>query len=62
MTTKPLRYFRNHYLCDECPNEWADEMCTISSSFCPCCDLEVEPYSSETLFADVECDEEEVSG
>lgn len=59
---KPMRVFRCHYICEECPNEWADEMLTISSSFCPACDLEVEPYSSETLFVDVECDEEEVSG
>jgi hypothetical protein len=59
---KPVRVFRNHYLCDACETEFADEMLVVSSSFCPCCDAEIEPYSSEDLF-DVEAydDEEEVA-
>ena len=61
MTTKPLRVFRNYYLCDDCNSEFSDEMLTISTSFCPCCDAEIEPYSSESLLEDVECDEEEVA-
>lgn len=56
---KPMRVFRCHYICEECPNEFSDEMLTISSSYCPCCDAEIEPYSSETLFEMAEDDEEE---
>ena len=59
MTTQPLRYFRNHYLCEECPNEFSDEMCTISHSWCPACDGRCEPYSSESLVEEVEADDEE---
>ena len=59
---KPQRVFRCHYICDECPNEFADEMLVIGPSWCPCCDAEIEPYSSEDLF-DVEAydDEAEVA-
>lgn len=39
--------FRNYYQCDACPNEWGDEMLSVSHSWCPCCDGKVEPYSSE---------------
>lgn len=59
MCTKPLRVFRNHYICEECEHEFADEMLVISSSFCPCCDQELEPYSSESLIEKVEADEDE---
>lgn len=57
--TKPLRVFRNHFICDDCDTEFADEMLVISSSFCPCCDAEIEPYSSESLIEEVEVDDEE---
>jgi len=59
---KPVRVFRNHYICDECPNEFADEMLVIGPSWCPSCDAEIEPYSSEDLF-DIEAydDEAEVA-
>ena len=59
---KPVRVFRNHYICDECPNEFADEMLVIGPSWCPACDAEIEPYSSEDLF-DIEAydDEAEVA-
>jgi len=59
---KPVRVFRNHYVCDACDHEFADEMLVVSSSYCPCCDAEIEPYSSEDLF-DIEAydDESEVA-
>jgi len=44
--------FRNHYLCDACPNEWADDMLVVAPSYCPCCDTEREPYDSEPLLED----------
>jgi rRNA maturation endonuclease Nob1 len=47
---KPQRVFRNHYICDACETEFADEMLVVSSSFCPACDAEIEPYSSEDMF------------
>jgi len=57
-----MRVFRCHYICDECPNEFADEMLVIGPSWCPACDAEIEPYSSEDLF-DIEAydDEAEVA-
>jgi len=58
---KPMRVFRCHYICDECPNEFADEMLVIGPSWCPSCDKECEPYSTETLFDFAEDDEEEVA-
>lgn len=57
--TKPLRYFRNHFICDGCEHEFADEMGVVASSFCPCCDAEIEPYSSEALFDLIDDEEEE---
>lgn len=57
MTTKPLRSFRLFFQCDDCPNEFTDVMPVISSSYCPCCDREIEPYSSEALFDEVEDEE-----
>ena len=59
---KPVRVFRNHYICDDCETEFADEMLVVTSSYCPVCDAEIEPYSSEDLF-DVETydDEAEVA-
>jgi len=59
---KPVRVFRNHYICDDCETEFADEMLVVTSSYCPVCDAEIEPYSSEDLF-DVEAydDESEVA-
>ena len=48
---KPQRVFRNHYICDDCETEFADEMLVVTSSFCPCCDAEIEPYSSELVNA-----------
>jgi hypothetical protein len=51
---KPIRVIRNHYLCDECPNEWTYDMLVISHDWCPCCDGKCEPYASESLIeADV---------
>ena len=47
--SKQFRIFRNHYICDDCPNEWTDEMLVISHSWCPCCDMKCDPYSSESL-------------
>lgn len=58
---RPLRVWRNHYACDECPNEWSDELLTQGVSWCPCCDKEIEPYASEALFVDVEVEDEEDS-
>ena len=59
MTTKPLRVFRVYFQCEECPNEFMDEMLTVSSSYCPCCDAEIQPYASEATFEEVEDDAEE---
>lgn len=42
-----MRVFRNFYYCDECPNEWVCELLTTGTDFCPCCDREMEPYSSD---------------
>ena len=47
---KPQRVFRNHYICPHCDSEFSDEMLVISSSFCPACDAEIAPYSSEAMF------------
>lgn len=60
-TTKPLRYFRNYFLCEECPNEWSDDMLVVGPSWCPCCDKSCEPYSSEALFDLIDDEEEEVA-
>ncbi len=56
---KPMRYFRNYFQCDACPNEWSDDMLVVGPSWCPCCDGSVEPYSSEQLFDLTDYDEEE---
>lgn len=42
-----MRVFRNFYYCDECPNEWSTELLTQGCDWCPSCDLETEPYSSD---------------
>lgn len=52
-----LRYWRNHYQCDHCPNEFSEEMPVICFAYCPCCDAAIEPYASEALLEDV-ADEE----
>ena len=54
MTTQPMRYFRVTFYCDECPNEFTDDMVTISHSWCPCCDKECQPDGHEALFDLVE--------
>jgi hypothetical protein len=57
MTTKVLRemrFFRNHYLCDACPNEWSDEMTVVGTSYCPCCERAAEPYDSEPIIEAIE--------
>lgn len=56
---RKMRYFRNHYLCDDCPNEWADEMAVIAPSHCPCCDRKSEPYASEPLLENIRLAPEE---
>jgi hypothetical protein len=56
--SRQFRIFRSHYLCDACPNEWSDEMMVVTSSYCPCCDAEAEPYDSEALLDDVIVTEE----
>jgi hypothetical protein len=57
---KQQRVWRNHYICDECPNEFSDEMLVISHSWCPCCDAQIEPYSSESLLDMIITDEDEL--
>lgn len=62
MHTIPLtaqRVWRNHYFCDDCQHEFCDEMLTQGPSWCPCCDAEIEPQSSEALMDLVEADEED---
>lgn len=51
---KQFRIFRNHYLCDDCPNEWSDEMMVVGPSYCPCCDAQAEPYDTEHLLDEVD--------
>lgn len=41
------RVFRCHYICEECPNEWCDTLLCAGISWCPSCDLECEPNSTE---------------
>lgn len=55
-----LRYWRNHYQCDACPNgnEFSEEMPVVCFAYCPCCDEKVEPYASEALL-DYVADEED---
>jgi hypothetical protein len=55
---KQFRIFRNHFLCDDCPNEWSEEMMVVGPSYCPCCDREAEPYASDALLDDVTASEE----
>lgn len=50
--TKTLRVFRNHYICEECPNEFNDELLVSGPSWCPCCDKECEPYFVEEFEQD----------
>jgi hypothetical protein len=47
-----LRYFRNHYKCNLCPNEWTEEMPVVASDDCPCCENPYDPYLSEECFID----------
>jgi hypothetical protein len=58
--SRQFRIFRNHYLCDACPNEWSDEAMVVAASYCPCCDAEAEPYDSEALLDDVVIVTEEI--
>jgi hypothetical protein len=46
---RAYRFFRNHYLCQRCPNEWADEALVCGPAFCPACDRATEPYDSIDL-------------
>jgi hypothetical protein len=55
---KQFRIFRNHYLCDDCPNEWSTEMPVVASDYCPCCDREADPYDSDALLEDVDAEED----
>lgn len=55
---KQFRIFRNHYLCDVCPNEWSEEMMVVDTGYCPCCERAAEPYDTESLLDDVEVYEE----
>jgi hypothetical protein len=52
--------FRNFYQCDECPNEWSDTLLCVSVSWCPSCDMEIAPYSSDEMEEEVVDDDEEV--
>ena len=54
---KALRVFRVTFYCDECPNEFTDEMLTLAPSYCPCCDKECEPDGYDEY--EVETDEED---
>jgi hypothetical protein len=55
---KQFRIFRNHYLCENCPDEWSDEMMVVGPSHCPYCDAEAEPYDTEALLEEA-CDAED---
>lgn len=50
---REMRYFRNHYLCETCPNEWSTEMAVVAPDHCPCCEREAEPYDSEALLENI---------
>jgi hypothetical protein len=45
ITHRPQRVFQCHYFCDECPNEFSDELLVAGPSWCPACDKPCEPYS-----------------
>ena len=50
------RVFRLHFLCDACTetgSEWIEEALVIRSGFCPACDAEVDPYSTDELFEEL---------
>lgn len=44
---KAQRVFTITYYCDSCPNEWTDELLTVTHSYCPCCDAKCEPGTIE---------------
>ena len=48
-TPATYRVWRNHYICQRCPHEWADEALVIGDAWCPACDRGTAPYSSESL-------------
>ncbi len=54
---RQFRIFRNHFICDSCPNEWSDEAMVVGPSYCPCCDASCDPYDSEALLETVEMDD-----
>ena len=44
---KAQRVFTITYYCDDCCNEFTDEMLTVSHSWCPCCDAKCQPGTIE---------------
>lgn len=53
---REMRYFRNHYLCDDCTrsgSEWSTEMAVVAADHCPNCDRRCEPYDSEALLENI---------
>lgn len=46
-TLRQFRVFAITYYCDDCPNEFTDQMMTVSHSWCPSCDRKIEPGTIE---------------
>jgi hypothetical protein len=47
------RVFRLHFFCEACTDvgsEWVEEALVVRSGYCPCCDTECEPYSTEEFY------------
>lgn len=45
--------FHHHYICAACPLEWDEYSDIEGPSWCPCCDVAVEPYDTIDLQEDV---------
>lgn len=60
---KALRVFSVQFICDGCDNQFIDEMLTVASAYCPCCDAECQPDGVdqyELELADADDDEAEL--
>lgn len=44
---RQFRVFTVTYYCDDCGNEFTDQMMAVSHSWCPCCDAKVQPGTIE---------------
>lgn len=59
LVLRPVRMFKNRYVCDACDFDWTDDMLMISHSWCPECEARNEPWLSEPFLEDMLCDADE---